>query len=100
MATRMLTLEVDEELVKLAGSPEAAAAEAKQALVLHMLRDARISQGKAAELLGITRWDILDLMAKHNIESGPETAEEVRQEVEDLRRYLAERRLRDGCQQQ
>jgi hypothetical protein len=88
MATRTLALEVPEELVKLLGSPEAAAAKAKEALVLQLLREAEISQGQAAALLGITRWDILDLMAQHNILSGPVTPEAVEEEIESLRRYV------------
>jgi predicted HTH domain antitoxin len=88
MATQMLTLEAPEELVALLGSPEAAAARAKQALVLDLLREARISQGRAAALLGLTRRDILDLMVQYEIPSGPETAEELREEVDNLRRLL------------
>ncbi|MBI4505237.1 MAG: UPF0175 family protein, partial [Chloroflexi bacterium] len=42
--------------------------------------------GKAAQLLGLTRWDVLDLMARHGITSGPDTAEEMRQDVEQARR--------------
>ncbi len=61
-------------------------AKAKEALVLALLREARISQGRAAELLGITRWDILDLMAQHDILSGPVTAEEVDEEMRVVRR--------------
>jgi predicted HTH domain antitoxin len=86
MATRTLSLEVAEELVELLGSPEATAAKAKQALVLELLREARISQGRAARLLGISRWDMLELMAEHAIESGPETAEEMREDIEVARR--------------
>ena len=39
-----------------------------------LLRDAHITQGEAAWLLGITRYDILDLMARYSIPSGPQTA--------------------------
>jgi hypothetical protein len=88
MATLTLSLELPENLIALLGSPEAAAAKAKEALVLQLLREAEISQGQAAELLGLTRWDILDLMAQHAIPSGPATAEEMEEEVADLRRYL------------
>jgi hypothetical protein len=63
------------------GSPEAAAARAKEALVLQLLREAEITQGQAARFLGLTRWDILDLMAEHNILSGPVTPEEVEAEL-------------------
>jgi predicted HTH domain antitoxin len=96
MAT--LTLEVPEELVSLIGSSEAAAARAKESLVLDLLREGRISQGKAAQLLGLTRYDILDLMAQHQIPSGPATAEEMRQEIEDLRHFVEGTDARDGRQ--
>jgi predicted HTH domain antitoxin len=98
MATRTLTLELPDELLALLGSPETVAAKVQQALVLDLLRRAEISQGKAAELLGITRWDILDLMALHEIPSGPETAEELQQEVDTVRRLIADRRARAGRQ--
>ena len=94
MATLTLSFEVPENLIALLGSPEAAAAKAKEALVLQLLREAEISQGQAAELLGITRWDILDLMAQHDILSGPETPEEVREEIAILERLVQERTRR------
>lgn len=84
MAAHTLTLDLPEELIALLGSPEAAAHRAKEALVLDLLREARISQGKAAQLLGISRWASLDLMAQHQIPSGPETAEEMRREIENM----------------
>jgi polyhydroxyalkanoate synthesis regulator phasin len=88
MAQQSLKVELPEELGALLGSPEAAAARAKQALVLDLLREARISQGRAAALLVLTRRDILDLMVQYEIPSGPETAEELREEVDNLRRLL------------
>ena len=87
MASTVVTLELPDELVALLGSSAAAAAQAREALVLRLLRDARITQGQAARLLGITRYDILDLMARDRIPSGPETAEEMRQEIENARRF-------------
>lgn len=83
-----ITFELPEDVIALLGPPEAAAAKAKESLVLDLLRDARISQGTAARLLGITRWDIIDLMAHYQIPSGPATAEEMEQEIRDLRRFL------------
>lgn len=82
MKTQGLVIEVPDDLVALLGTPEAAAARAKESLVLDLLRAEEISQGKAAELLGMTRWAMLDLMARYKIESGPKTAEEARQDVE------------------
>jgi predicted HTH domain antitoxin len=88
MATRVLELELPEEVIALLGAPGEASAKATEAIVLELLREARISQGKAAELLGITRWEMLDLMARHRIESGPETAEEMQQEIDAMRRFV------------
>jgi hypothetical protein len=90
VAATTVTLELPDELVELLGSPEAVSARAREALVLDLLREAAISQGFAARMLGITRWDILDLMACHCIPSGPETAEEMRRDIEAAR--LGERR--------
>ena len=83
-----ITFDLPEDVIALLGSPEVAAAEAREALVLALLRDARISQGKAAHLLGITRWDILDLMARYQIPSGPATIEELHEEIAALRRHI------------
>jgi predicted HTH domain antitoxin len=88
MATRTFTLELPDDLVALLGGAEAIPAKAKEALVLDLLREARISQGKAAKLLGVTRWDILDLMVQHQIPAGPATPEEVREEFEDLSHFM------------
>lgn len=87
MTSRTVTIELPEELLSLLGDPAAIGERAREALVLVLLRDAKISQGKAAQLLGITRWDILQLMVRHRIESGPETAEEMERDIENARRF-------------
>ena len=81
-----LTIELPEELLALLGSPEAAAAKARAALVIELLREGAVSQGQAARLLGVSRWELLDLMARYGVPSGPEAAEEMRREIEDARR--------------
>lgn len=88
MTTQALILEFPEEIIQSIGSVEAAAAKAREALVLQLLREAVVSQGQAARLLGITRWDLLDLMAKRQIPSRPETAEEMMEEIEAMRHDL------------
>jgi Uncharacterised protein family (UPF0175) len=99
MGTCTLAVELPEELVALLGSPELAAARAKEALVMELLRELKIGQSKAAELLGVTRGDILDLTLKYRVPSGPATPEEVELEFETARRYLAEQRAADRQQQ-
>lgn len=87
MAIQTIAVELPEEIIALVGSPETAAAKAKETLVLELLREAKISQSTAARLLDVSRADILDLMGKHRIESGPETPEELSTELADLRRF-------------
>jgi predicted HTH domain antitoxin len=36
-------------------------------VVMRLLKEQRISQGKASELLGVNRYDLFDLMARYDI---------------------------------
>ncbi|MGH2614634.1 MAG: UPF0175 family protein [Thermomicrobiales bacterium] len=82
---RTITIELPNDLVASLDSLEGIEDRAWKALVLDLLRDAQISQGKAARLLGVTRYDILDLMAQYHILSGPLTAEEMQRDVENAK---------------
>jgi hypothetical protein len=55
MATFTLTLDLPEELSQRLGSRDELGPKVKEALVLQLLREAEISQGLAARILGITR---------------------------------------------
>jgi hypothetical protein len=68
MAAKTITLELPEELIELLSSTEVIREKVRTSLVLELLREAHISQGMAARLLGLTRYDILDLMALQKIE--------------------------------
>ena len=87
-----VTVDLPGELEGIVGPPAELARRAQRALVLDRLRAGEISQGTAARPLGLTRYDILDLMAEYEIPSGPLTAEEMREEIETVRR-LAESRV-------
>jgi predicted HTH domain antitoxin len=91
MGTTTLPLELPDEVIALLGSPQAAADRAREVLVLDLLRQGRISQGRAAALLGLTRHDVLRLMVEHQIPSGPVSIDELRTDLE-----AAERHLRQG----
>ena len=54
----------------------------KEAVVLELLREGKISQGKAAELLEIDRHDLFDLMAKHDIPMADFPPEELKRQLE------------------
>ena len=57
-----LTVELPESVTQLFGTPEQAAAKAKESLVMVLLRQEQIGQSLAAELLGVTRARVLELM--------------------------------------
>lgn len=65
-------------------SPEEMVTKAKEALVMEFLREHRVSQGKAAELLGVTRHDLFDLMAKYQVPTIDLTPEELHAELDKL----------------
>ncbi len=82
------TIDVPDEIVDLIGSPEEAATKVRETLVMDLLRAGELSQGRAAEILGVNRWDFMDLMVRFKIESGPATAEEMRQELDNARHLI------------
>jgi predicted HTH domain antitoxin len=57
------------------------AVKAKEALVMELLREHHISQGKAAEILSISRYDLFDLMTKYQVPVIDLTAEELDAEL-------------------
>jgi predicted HTH domain antitoxin len=75
-----LELELPDELVAYFDSLEAVSQEAKEALVMDLLRQGKFSQGKAAELLGVSRWDLPKILAKHNIPAIMVDPEELEQD--------------------
>ncbi len=91
MSNRSLTFELPEEVIELLGSSETAATEARKTLILTLLNQGRLSHGQAAAALGVSRWTLHDLMAEQQVTSGPETADEMRAEVEQTRQLLARR---------
>lgn len=64
---KTLKLEVPDEVVKLLGSVDAATKEAKEALVLDLVRRDKISRSKAAELLKLNLWDLPGLLARYKL---------------------------------
>ncbi|MBM4033537.1 MAG: UPF0175 family protein [Planctomycetes bacterium] len=62
-----LEVPVPDELVQLLGSAEAAREHLRRAAVLDLVKREVISQGRAAELLGMSPWDFRELMAESDI---------------------------------
>lgn len=57
------------------------AVKAKEALVMELLREHHISQGKAADILGISRHNLFDLMTKYQVPVIDLTAKELDAEL-------------------
>ena len=92
MASQHVTVELPDELLSILGSTHAAAELMKEAAVMELLRRAEISQGKAAHLLDIRRWDLPVLMVRYHVPSGPETPDEVDRELDAAIAYIAHTR--------
>lgn len=87
----MPTVQVDvpDELLALIGSPEALRSELKEALVLNLVRRGTLSRSKAAELLGISLWDLPDLLARYAIPWFHYSREDIEQDLQTLQEYEA-----------
>jgi hypothetical protein len=78
-----IRIELPEEVAALLGGTAQAAADgARRAVVLELLRQGRLSQGAAARALGLTRHDVIDLMAAHDVPAGPSSVAELRRDVD------------------
>lgn len=86
MGTPQITVqvEVSADLLEFVGPPEVIASRLRQALVIEMFFNGEISQGKTSELLGITVWDMLDLIAEYRSRQPGVTAEEILEDVTRL----------------
>ena len=69
--------------------PEVEIGQRLQELVaLELVREGRISTGKGAEMLGISKWAFVQRMARHGIEYFSESPEEMSEQLGALQRLL------------
>jgi hypothetical protein len=67
-------------------------AKVKEEAAMHLLKERRISQGKVAELLGISRHDLFDVMSGYDIPVIDMTLEELQQEFQRADALFREKR--------
>jgi len=60
----------------------------RELIALELVREGRISTGKGAEMLGISKWAFIQLLAQHGIEYFSDTPEELADQVADLQHLL------------
>ena len=63
---KAISIELPEEIVELFGQRELEASHKKWTL-LELVRAGKLSSGKASEILGMTRWEFMELMSAHDI---------------------------------
>jgi len=61
----------------------------REALIMDLLRVDRLSEAQAAKILGLARWELLELMGRYDVPA-------VRMSVEDFDRELATEVKRNG----
>jgi predicted HTH domain antitoxin len=83
VADKHFEVELPEEVVEWFGWQDKEVAERmRETLVMDLLRRHVVSQGKAAELLGITRHELFDLMTEYRVPVIDLTEEELQRELE------------------
>ncbi|MGH2353255.1 MAG: UPF0175 family protein [Chloroflexota bacterium] len=91
-ASQLVQVELPAEVVNEFGSAEAAAERLRQFAVMDLLRQHKISQGRAAELLDVSYPRLWDLMAEWDIPVSDLTEEELDHDLATLRALRAEPR--------
>lgn len=82
VAEKRFEVELPEEVVSWFGWTETEVPHRiREALVMELLRQHVISQGKAAELLGISRWDLYEVMGRYKVPAIDMTLEELKREL-------------------
>lgn len=80
---KAISIEFPDEIVEFFGENELEASLRKWA-VLELVHTGKLSAGKAAEILGMTRWEFMDLMSDYDVPMAGSSEEE-------LERQLAEK---------
>ena len=80
--TKPITVEVPEDAVRKFGGDEARfAREMYEAAIVQWFDEGRISQGRAAELLGISRAELFEVLKRHEVSPIQITPQELAEEL-------------------
>ena len=82
-----LQIEFPKDLLALLGAQPQAAETAKEFVILGLFQESRISGGKAAELLGLTRRGFVSLLARKGIDYFRLTPDEWAEEVSTVKAW-------------
>lgn len=85
--SRTISIDIPNELIELLGSEDEIIREAKQALVLDLVRKGKISKAKAAEILNINLWDMPEFLSRYKIPWFDYSKEQLEKDLEILRKF-------------
>jgi predicted HTH domain antitoxin len=89
--SRALKVALPERVVELLGpSPEEAVRELQILAFIELFRRGEVSSGWAAERLGISRWDFIQLLGKHDVPYINISEEELEREIQAAMRLYEE----------
>jgi predicted HTH domain antitoxin len=84
---KIIEIPVPDEIINILGSEDAAEKGAREAFVFDLVRRGKISKGKAAELLGISLWELPELIAQYQIPWFSSSSEDLGKDLETLRKF-------------
>jgi len=89
MSTLTVALDLPRDLLGALDVPQAGLeVRLRELIALELFREGRISSGKGAELLGISKLEFIHLMAQHGLSYFTESPEELAAEVATLEQLL------------
>lgn len=91
MSTVMVALELPRDLLGALEVPQTQMeARLRELIALELFREGRISSGKGAELLGVSKLAFVQLLSQHGIDYFTESPEELEAEVTMLDQLLSD----------
>lgn len=79
---KTISIEFPEEVVELYGEEELKSFVRKLS-VLGLVKKGKLSSGKAAEILGMTRWDFMELMSDYDVPMANFPSEELNRQAKE-----------------
>jgi predicted HTH domain antitoxin len=79
---KAVSIEFPEEVVELYGEEELKSS-VRRLSILELVKKGKLSSGKAAEILGITRWDFMELMSDYDIPMVSFPPEELKRQAKE-----------------
>ena len=80
---KAITVEIPDDVLNFWGTERQLAKTLSQLSVVELVREGKLSTGKACELLGISRWEFMELLAHHNVPTANFSEEELNQQMMD-----------------